>query len=472
MIALRSTLAIVLVTASLGCVESGGEQGWRKGGKADGQGGTCAEDAVCLDFKSYDVLFTNPLCELYQYEQPMETADGQGEVSAKPKNVYCTKADLASSAARESSPQFRLLDWIEGTESGDQIFLAYLSFSNQAIADALCDAEERGVDVTFVLDKAGSRSDQLEECGGEVLIRGHQGSVGFAHNKILMINPNEAGPGDDDAQFMRLSFGSGNMSSGTVLHHENWHFLEVARESFFVESHLCLMEALLDPEATNGKGAFRESMNDCRAEIPFDEEQDIWAFFIPALEDSRFASDLVVEGIGAAGSVDIGAHRLGFSDMIGALADRLESDADFDMRLVADDDLYWLRPLEGAGEKVGPNDFFEADNVERLQDAGGQDFQVKYMETNHAAHLLHHNKFIIFRDMPGVPDAVLCGSANLTGTGFGSNLENTYYIDIPHVVDAYKHQFELFWGNVPNAEAPLATSPADMPAADERPLED
>jgi phosphatidylserine/phosphatidylglycerophosphate/cardiolipin synthase-like enzyme len=439
------------------------------GGKVD-DARDCSEEN-CLDVKSYDVLFTNPVCQTYSYDEPVESADGEVMLEQKPQNVYCTREDAEASGQRPESPEFRLVEWVSALDDGDELFLAYLSYSNRVVGQALCDAAERGVDVTFVLDKNTARSDELEACGGTVLIRGHQGSVGFAHNKIFMVNPNRPGPGDEDEDFMRLSFGSGNMSSGAVLHHENWHFLEVARDSFFVESHRCLIEALVDPAKTDGKGAFRRAMNDCRADIEFEEEDDIKAYFIPALEDSRAATAKLVESIEAAASVDIGAHRFSYTEMVNALADRIASDADFTVRLVADDDLYWLRPINDASpEQVGPNDFFEADKVDQLAAAGEEgQFEVRYMETNHSLHLLHHNKFLIFSDMEGQPDGVLCGSANLTGTGFEGNLENIYYIDIPHVVDAYKAQYARFWDGETRsddeAEPPVATMSIDMPAA-------
>src|SRR6185503_8868574 len=110
------------------------------------------ETGVTLRYDSYDVLFTNPLCREYRYAAPIPTADGSGEIAAKPKNVFCTRGDIPASAARPSSPQYRLVEWITPLGDGDEIFLAYLSFSNVAVSDALCAASQRGTKVTFVLD--------------------------------------------------------------------------------------------------------------------------------------------------------------------------------------------------------------------------------------------------------------------------------------------------------------------------------
>lgn len=443
------------------------------GGKADDLVAHCDDPAVpCLDARRYDVLFTNPVCAQYDYATPLLNQAGD-PLEHKPKNVYCKAEDAELSAARESSPEFRLLEWIRELDSGDEIFLAYLSFSNRVVGAELCAAAERGVDVTFVLDQRSSRSEELEACGGKVLIRGHQGSVGFGHVKLILINPDGPGPADADDSHLRMSFGSGNMSSGTVLHHENWHFLEVARDSYFVEAHRCLMEALIDPDQTDGKAAFRAAINECRDAIAFPEEVDIQAYFIPVRDDSKAIEERLVEGIEVAGQVDIAAHRFSYSSMIDALVARFESDPEFSARLVADDDLYWPRPLSGAGAEVGPNTFSEAKNVADLAEAGGDRFGVKYLETNHASHLLHHNKFIVFRDRPDLGDALLVGSANLTGTGFESNLENLYWIQIPAVVDAFSQQYARFYDgeklHPDEDEPPRATRPEDMPVVDDRP---
>ncbi|MCR9163748.1 MAG: phospholipase D-like domain-containing protein [Nannocystaceae bacterium] len=448
-------------------------------GKADGATDACAQGQTCLDYRSYEVLFTNPLCANYGYDAPLQTIDG-GSVGAKPKNVYCTKADSEASGDRISSPQTRILDWLEETGAGDEVFLAYLSFSDQKVADALCSAIDRGAEVTFVLDKISSKAEQVIACGGDVFTRGHQGSVGFAHNKVLMINPRAAGPADDDDAFMKLSFGSGNMSSGTHLHHENWHFLEVARSSYFVAAHLCLMESLLDPAHSDGKGAYRAFMNECRADIEATPETDMVPYFIPVLDDSRALRDRMLAAIDEAETIDVGAHRFSYTTMVDALAERLEDeDREFVLRLVADDDLYWLDPEEPTeSETVGLNTFVEVTKVRELREAdGGRGrFEDRYLETNHKAHLLHHNKFLVFSGLDSGPDAIITGSSNLTGTGFETNLENMYFISVPEVVAAYRNQFGLFWDGhgvlPPGMDAPpVATPRRAMPIVVEAPQE-
>ena len=449
------------------------------GGKADDLR-ECEGDDPCLEFQSYEVLFTNPLCATYEYDEPIERVRG-GETIAKPKNVYCSDQDSPASGDRQTSPRFRILEWLEDVGEGDEVFLSYLSFSDPAVAQALCAAEERGAEVTFVLDKKSSRAEEVEACGGEILIRGHQGSVGFAHTKLLMINPQEAGPADEDPAIVRMSFGSGNMSTGTHLHHENWHFLRVPRASYFVEAHLCLIDALTVEETTDGKTPFRTFMNTCRDAIGFEEEMDIRSFFIPVREDSRELTDLLTDKIGQATSIDIGAHRFSYRAMTEALSDRLaDLNRPFHLRLEADDDLYWLQPLEpSTPQEVGPNspgDLAKLNDL-RVADDGEGRFEERYLETNHSQHQLHHNKYVIFHGLPTQQTELIVGSSNLTGTGFNDNLENMYWTNIPEVVDAFERQFELFWtgeGPLPEGHQvpPIATAPEDMPVELVRPTSD
>lgn len=454
-----------------------------------GYGDCCADDydQVCgggpppppppqsntLQYKSYEVLFTNPLCQTYSYSSPVATADGTGQISAKPKNVYCSPGpDYDSSGNRPSSPQRRMLEWLDPLDAGDEVFLAYLSFSNKPVADELCDAAQRGVKVTMVLDTMDGKAQDLKACGATLLVRGHKGGIGYAHNKLVLINPKAPGPADADTDHMRMVFSSGNLSSGIVVHHENWHFIEVRRQTYFAEAHLCLMEAQLDSSASAGTSAYRSFMNSCRSQIAAPEEEDITAYFIPNADDSKALTDRMVDSIKAAKKISIAAHRFGNTKMISALKSRLAS-PDVKVRMVADDDLYWLMPYGGgAGAEVGNNMMFEAYNVSSLYKAGGygQRFEIRYLETNHAMHLLHHNKFLLFEELDGEPDAVLCGAANLTNTGFWDNLENIYIVEVPVVVQAFRTQFARFWegkkASPDEQEPPVATPPEKMPAQD------
>jgi hypothetical protein len=450
-------LALPLAACSGG---SGTEdEGWKPGGgKADD-----TTSGVTLEYNTYDILFTNPLCREYTYPSPMQTADGTATLMAKPKNVYCSHEDIPASAARPDSPQNKLLTWLTPLQSGDEVFLAFLSFSNKTVGDELCAAAGRGVKVTFVLDAPTEQGTRLEQCGATVLLRGHAGSIGYAHNKVILINPKGNSP------YMKMTFSSGNMSSGVVTHHENWHFIDVKRDSYFAQAHVCLMEAQVSDTSSSGRTEYREAINACRENITALEEDDIKAFFIPNSDDRKRAERYMLGAVGEADQIDLGAHRFGHSGLVSALRDRLDAN-DLTVRMVADDDLYWLDPVVGSPSMTGDNDEFEANNVSSLEDAGGDKFEIRYFETNHGEHLLHHNKYLVYRDDNGNPWGVLAGAANLTGSGFNDNFENIYFIKVPKVLEAFDTQFARVWdgqkASASEQDPPVATPRGLMPAAD------
>jgi hypothetical protein len=466
-----------------------------------------------LKYRSYDVLFTNPDCGVRDpsgdhavtgpYDLVNEVATvGGGTRSTAHRNAYCFgQYDSNASGIRPSSPLYRLRDWISHTNAGDEIFAAYFSFSNAKIVSELSAAAQRGVKITFVKDSGqdDSAAQQVKTASPDnvtILERGNENDVGYHHNKFLMVNPAAAGPHDtadaDGETYIKLVFSSGNMSSGTVLHQENWHFIEVARSSFFAQSHVCVMNALRDEQtqAYRTRTAFTEYLDTCRASIQSLPETDISAFFMPDKNDSSELRRQFAGAIAAAGRVDVAAHRFslfylqsGLKDRISHAADRVDQglEPDFRARLVADDDLYWLYPRVGEHQNLGDNMPFENTNVWKLRSAARENkqlFEARFVETNSDGHLLHHNKFVIALDRnDGQPDAVVCGAANFTNDAFWyggdsqkNNFENVYYITIPQVVQAMEHQFEGFFrdqelDSFPTGQAtpPRATPVEEMP---------
>jgi hypothetical protein len=391
----------------------------------------------------YDVRFTNPVCGPYAYDKPVQSVSGK-TLTQKPKDVYCTQKDAAASGARAEAPLSKLLSWINDA-STKEIFFMYLSFSSTPVTEALCKAvKERGVKVTFVLDQGTdtTKADQLVACNPQLVsknLRGHQGGIGYAHNKLFVVNPNSKGT-------IRLAFSSGNMTSGTVLHHENWHFITTDVKSYFAQAHLCAVNGVMDSMGSSSIAEYRKYISACRAKIKAPAEDDIRVFFSPAA--GAAATKYMTAAIAKSNQILIGAHRFSYNEMIKALGDRIAKSPKLDLRIVADDDTYWVGTT---GNQVGDNLPMEYNNIMRLVKQGAQ---VKWMETNHQAHLLYHSKFLVFDDK-----AVFAGAGNLTGTGFKENFENYYFITIPSVVQAFRKQYQHVWTN-------LATAPADMPKVD------
>ncbi len=390
------------------------------------------DSGPALRFEEYSVLFTNPVCKRYTYGPEQEVVDGEGNaIAAKPVGAWCSKSDAAASAARPESPQSKLVSWIDD-EQVNEIFLGYFTMSNAEVTKALCRAiETRDVKVTLVLDKSSdlTRAREVEACrpasGDEtraprLLLRGGEGNIALHHNKVFLFNPHGDAP--------RVVFSSGNMTSGVVLHHENWHFISTFGDTYFAQAHRCLIAGL--EEHASSKSEYSSFIKSCRAAIEPKEERDIKTFFIPGEGDRAFAA--MQKGLVSASAIDVAAHRFSNKGLISNLKKRLEQGTP--VRLVVDDDLHWA----GEGEIVGGNDANEAKTVADLVSRG---VDVRYVETNHVDKLLHHNKFIVF-DMPGEqPDAVFAGSANLTGAGFSANFENFYWITIPSVAEAFHEQY-------------------------------
>lgn len=391
-----------------------------------------------LAYDEYTVLFTNPLCRKYAYDAEPQVLSNAGEpLLHKPENVYCGAADAVPSGDRETSPQNKLLEWIRDPAT-TEIFFAYLSFSNRVIGAELCKAvQERNVKVTFVLDRGTSLSaaNALLECqpgNGDpnlkprMELRGHDATIGYAHNKIFIINPRSESP--------RIVFSSGNLSSGVVLHHENWHFLRVPARTHFAKAHVCLMDGMLEHYRT--KQEYSTYIKSCRDGAGVGEESDLKTFFVPG--DGGRAGQHVKNGIRTATSLGIAAHRFSYSVLRRELAARFAAGSPPEVKLIADDDIWWAG--HGAPPDSVPNTAQEYGFVQELQEGG---MQVRYMETNNNAHYLHHNKFIVFSTPQG--DAAFAGAGNFTGTAFTDNFENFYWITVPHIVEAMKQQHEHLW---------------------------
>jgi hypothetical protein len=389
----------------------------------------------------YEVLFTNPVCAEYRYDRPVLAEDGT-TLTAKPRDVYCKTSDVSTSAERSVSPQYRLIEWTNDPKT-KEIFLAYLSFSNKPVADALCDAAKRGVKLTMVLDSApeedstgNSLAEGIKKCGTNVTThyRGQRNGLGYAHNKIFMVNPT-------DKKEVRVVFSSGNMSTGTVIHHENWNFVTASPKTHFVQAHLCVREGMINHG--DSKKQFSDFIASCRKAIPNAEETDLQTFFVPG--EGRKAFD-ALRGLALQSTrIEAIAHRFS-GDFVRLFTELLNKGKD--TRLINDDDMYWSWKLR---EDTGRNTRIEAFKVLPLRDLG---LKMKFLETNHQQVILQHNKFMVFE--LGAEDAVFTGAGNFTSAAFNQNFENFYIIRDQAVVKAFQAQYARLWNQ-------MATSPEKMP---------
>lgn len=401
-----------------------------------------AQAAKLSDYQpfKFEVLFNNPSCAEHRYETPVLANDGSLLV-AKPKDVYCKKSDIATTVSRDVSPQYRLIEWINDPNTRE-LFLAYLSFSNKDVAAALCEAAKRDVKIDFVLDSDPSEdargvplAEGLKACGNKVSIhyRGNRGGSGYAHNKLMMVNPS-------DATEVRIVYSSGNMSTGPSINHENFNFVTTSPQSYFAQVHRCLQEAQINHADTRKN--YTDFMAACRQRIGKPEEEDIRTFFVPG--EGRQALKAIREMALRSNHIDATAHR--FSGAFLKLFTEL-LDAGKAIRLITDDDMYWTWKTRTA---VGGNMVGEAFKVMELKEKG---MDLRFIETNHSERILQHNKYMIF-DVDTM-DAVFHGAGNFTSAAFDSNFENFYMVTIPEVAQAYQAQYRQYWEKMATPEAKL-----------------
>lgn len=403
------------------------------------------------DYKPYqfEVLFTNPVCETYKYDRPILTESGK-TITAKPDDVYCKPGDEDSSVSRKDAPQYRLKEWI-GAPDTKELYLAYLSFSSSAIAKSLCDAVKRGVKVTMVLDsgeephKPNEKAEGLKKCGNPDLVntyyRGETGGLGYAHNKIMVVNPGSA--------TTKIVFSSGNMSSGTSTNHENWNFVTTSGQSYFAQAHKCVVEGMI--EAGDTKANFRNYMNDCRSKIKAQPETDVQVYFAPV--DGRAALNAInAQGLSST-LIEGMSHRFS-GDMAKQFARFLGQGKK--VNFILDDDIYWAKKLK---QDVGRNMSFEAFRL--YNDLISKGMNTRFLQTNQNVYQLQHNKLIVFSDNKGAK-AAFSGAGNFTSAAFSRNFENFYMMSNPAVVDAYKKQYDKYFKE-------MATAEEDMPRIYELP---
>ena len=195
-------------------------------------------------FYDYQVYFTNPECDGYTYDEPVYSFSGE-LLSKKPANVYCKHGDASVNQKRENTPHYQLVKLLSDKDL-KTVQMAYLSFSNSDIIETLCETtiKKNNVKLILVVDK-GNKSDErklgklnaLKACvkedlakgeiaqKPEIYYRGQVGGLGYAHNKIIYATYKS------EPEKVKLVYSSANMSSGTTLHHENWHFVTTSQKT-------------------------------------------------------------------------------------------------------------------------------------------------------------------------------------------------------------------------------------------------
>ena len=396
----------------------------------------------------YDVVFTNPKCKKHFYDKPLINSYGQ-EVHFKKEGAYCTPSDNSTLNKQKGTPHEKIIEWMKDP-STQEAFMTYLSFSKTSVIKELCKAiEKRNLKLTILVDEKNREDEKrmakllkLKRCINPtfdkpnipvILTGGHQGEgndqTGYAHTKLIIINPSSSDK-------VRLVFSSGNMSSGTTSHHENWHFLTTNRNTYFFQAHLCLKEGLLNHQSS--KSSFMTFMSDCQKKIQLPQEDDLKVFFIPG--DGRKAMRSLHSEFKKSIDVKMAAHRFSNGSIIRAIKKNLER-PNFKAKIIVDDDIHWTGLHQ---TNMGRNTLYEFEKLAMLESLG---LKIKYMETfadnieNPKSIQLQHNKFLVFtrKDEKGT---VFTGAGNLTGAAFYKNFENFYLISIPEVHQKFLKQYD------------------------------
>lgn len=389
---------------------------------------------------SWEVVPTNPLCEVVSH--PPGTVNRRGDpLKEFPKNAWCKRSDLERNLLRQDTPEFKLLSAIQAPDTV-HIRMAYLSFGNERIASSLCEALQRGVRVELILDsnKTWPIEQDLKKCGENNFFfysRGNSSGLGYAHNKVTLISSKSSSE-------RQIIVGSGNLTLGTILTHENWHFVRAPQTSHFVSMHECLWEGMKDHGGS--AKAYKKFLKDCRLKISTPPEKGIELFFIPG-DGERLLANLRSE-MSSSTWVKGASHRFN-GRLIKDLLSQVLS-APIPLQMIFDDDLFWA---EVSRKDFGLNQYAEALVVAELKRKG---MEARYVQTNHVERLIHHNKFFVWGDHNQVRGAFF-GAGNMTNTALTKNFENFYIVTLPEVTEEMLEYHMHLWND-------LSSIPDEMPS--------
>ena len=363
--------------------------------------------------------FTNPQCQAYE---------------GKPRNAYCTRADVARAQTQAEGPYKKVLELIK-KRGVQKITLGTMTFSHKDVAAALCQAIRNRVEVTVLIDSSAEMAvaDSVAKCGARLYKVGtaepedEEAARGdLHHNKFLLA---------ESANDSTLVFATANFSNpGLTINHEVWTFVTAKNDSEFMQNHQCLIESLKN--YTDDLSRFRKDVQACRSRVQKDQNSVIESLFVPA--DSARLMKLIDESIRASSRVLIASNRYSYDKVTSAIAAAKSRDS----RAIFDDDLYWggIQPTEDYVREA-----LDAKKVAQLEKSA----KVRFTQTSFGAAQKMHSKFIVLDRM------VIVGAGNYTYAGMSSNFENFYIIRDPVTVEKFKEQFEYLWSiSTPRQQMP------------------
>lgn len=353
--------------------------------------------------------FTNPQCQAYE---------------GKPRNAYCTRADVSRAQTQNEGPYKKVLELIK-KRGVQKITLGTMTFSHKDVAQALCQAIRNRVEVTVLIDSSAEMAvaESVAKCGARLY------KVGTAepkdeeaprgdlhHNKFLLAESDKEST---------LVFSTANFSNpGLTINHEVWTFVSAKNDSEFMQNHQCLIESL--KTYTDDMPRFKKDVQACRSRVQKDQNSVIDSLFVPA--DSARLMKLIDDNIRASSRVLLASNRYSYDKITSAIAAAKSRDS----RAIFDDDLYWggVQPTEDYVREA-----LDAKKVAQLEKTA----KVRFTQTSFGAAQKMHSKFIVLDKM------VIVGAGNYTYAGMSSNFENFYIIRDPVTIEKFKEQFEYLW---------------------------
>jgi len=387
---------------------------------------------------SWEARFNFPTCD--------HSADGRRA------GAWCESTDQQVSIDN-NGVEAELQSWISD-ERIKAMQLAYFSFSNATIAEALCSAAaDRGLKVNLFIHNQSMDSPavrRMQDCMPELVkVTPRGGTFGadgefIQHAKIFLASemsspmPLADALADESLSaedrrlaaegLVRFTSSSANMSGfGTSLHFENWLFFETNHANHTAQSNLCFMKAMADDNAAQ----FSRIYKDCRDEIAAPASEVVEFIGVPHGRINPRPFNAMLDMVrSATESIKVAVHRMTISRMMDEFVEKTE--AGVNVQVVYDDDT--LRGSVRDGGPILSMDPSDARSYWKLRDAG---IEATFVETN-AGSIKHlqHNKYLIVDDR-----VVFQGAGNFTSAALNvssdGNFEQFYVLRDPGMVQAY-----------------------------------
>ena len=345
------------------------------------------------------------------------------------------------------------------------VYIAYLSFSNQTIQGKLCEVGKAGIPVEVILDNGSlGQGDQVLGCQKDpknpnvkVSYLGGLTSTPWRlhHNKYLIIDPNDGTP-------VSTNFSSGNLSSfGTSLHLDHWVMITADKSSNLIRANLCVAQdgmhaAIAKAKETgmyaNGQadGQFdqvvadayisaRDACYKAKKVIPMSDSEaavkaeGIAPLFSPNTNDEVYQTAhrefLKVTAEAKAkrpAYIYIAIQHFLHSGVRRDLIDA--ANAGVDVRIIMDDDV-----VLGSSEVQGVKEFYDT----YLKPSK---IKIRFASTNAAIKQMMHNKFTILNGK-----RTLSGAGHFTTAAMNNNWENFYLIENAGLMKKYAAYFKELW---------------------------